>query len=134
MPVTRRRWALSRFSARFGWRCPGARLGRFSWLVVMMVVLLASPARSLTPLPPTVPPGVTPQWTRVPGNPAVAYAPNLKVDLFRHQGVYYYWVAGGWRTGQNPRGPWFRATEVPPAILNLDPSLFKSVYKPRRRP
>ncbi len=59
------------------------------------------------------------------------YAPNLKVDLFRHGGLYYYWVAAGWRSGDTPTGPWKRVPEPPPAIRRLDPALFKSVYKPK---
>ncbi len=61
--------------------------------VLLVTALLPLPAQPLVPLPPTVPPGVSPEWTPVPGTPGVEYAPNLKVDLFRHGGLYYYWVA-----------------------------------------
>jgi hypothetical protein len=101
-------------------------------LAVMLVLSWASaPARALVPLPPTVPPGVIPDWTPAPGSPGVEYAPNLKVDLFRYGGLYYYWVAAHWRQGDSPTGPWKRALEVPPALRRLDPGLFKSIYKPK---
>jgi hypothetical protein len=99
--------------------------------VMLVTALMPSPARALVPLPPTVPPGVTPNWTPAPGSPGVEYAPNLKVDLFRHGGRYYYWVAAGWRSGDTPTGPWKREPEPPPAIRRLDPALFKSIYKPK---
>ena len=99
--------------------------------VMLVTALMPLPARALTPLPPTVLPGVTPNWTPAPGSPDVEYAPNLKVDLFRHGGLYYYWVAGGWRTGDTPTGPWKQAAEPPPAIRRLDPALFKSIFKPK---
>jgi hypothetical protein len=37
-----------------------------------------------------VPPGVKPQWTRVPGAPQVSWAPNLPTDVFRYGGKYYF--------------------------------------------
>jgi len=97
-------------------------------------LLLALALMALTPYPPTVPQGVMPQWTPVPGNPQVEYAPNLKVDLFRGGGRYYYWVAGGWQVGPGPRGPWKPAAQVPPALRRLDPALFKSLIKPPAPP
>jgi hypothetical protein len=99
--------------------------------VLLLTALLPLPAQPLVPLPPTVPPGVIPDWTPVPGTPGVEYAPNLKVDLFRHGGLYYYWVANQWRIGDTPTGPWKPALEVPPAMRRLDPALFKSIYKPK---
>jgi hypothetical protein len=100
-------------------------------LAVIVAAALALPAWALTPLPPTVPTGVAPGWTPVPGSPEVEYAPNLKVDLFRHGKLYYYWVAGQWRIGNAPTGPWKPVHPVPPAIRHLDPALFKSIYKPK---
>jgi hypothetical protein len=99
--------------------------------VMLVTALMPLPAQALVPLPPTVPPGVTPNWTPVPGSPGVEYAPNLKVDLFRHGGLYYYWVAAGWRMGATPTGPWKQVLEPPGAIRRLDPALFKSIYKPK---
>jgi hypothetical protein len=99
--------------------------------VLLVTALLPLPAQPLVPLPPTVPPGVSPEWTPVPGTPGVEYAPNLKVDLFRHGGLYYYWVANQWRIGDTPTGPWKLTLEVPPAMRRLDPALFKSIYKPK---
>jgi hypothetical protein len=99
-------------------------------LMMLLASLSAPPVGALTPLPPTVPQGVTPQWAPVSGSPGVEYAPNLKVDLFRHQGLYYYWIAGGWRVGKTPAGPWQPASQVPAAIRRLDPARFKSLIKP----
>jgi hypothetical protein len=99
--------------------------------VMLVTALIPLPAQALVPLPPTVPPGVTPNWTPAPGSPEVEYAPNLKVDLFRHGGLYYYWVAAQWRIGDTPTGPWKLVPEVPPAMRRLDPALFKSIYKPK---
>jgi hypothetical protein len=96
----------------------------------LLAALTAPPTLAVVPLPPTVPSGVSPQWTPVPGSPEVEFAPNLKVDLFRYNGRYYYWVAGAWRVGQNPTGPWQRLEEAPPALRRLDPGLFKSIHKP----
>jgi hypothetical protein len=103
---------------------------KISVALTLLAALAGSPALAVVPLPPTVPPGVTPQWTPVPGSPGVEWAPNLKVDLFRYDGRYYYWVAGGWLVGENPTGPWQRLQEAPPALRRLDPGLFKSIYKP----
>lgn len=104
-------------------------------LLLLVALLLAAalmpwPAGALTPLPPTVPPGVTPNWSPAPGSPGVEYAPNLQVDLFRDGQLYYYWVAGQWRLGHTPTGPWQPVEHVPPVIHHLDPALFKSIYKP----
>jgi hypothetical protein len=104
------------------------------WLLVVMTLLAAltpAPAGARVPLPPTVPRGVTPDWTAAPGSPEVEYAPNLRVDLFRHRGLYYYWIAGHWRLGPTPTGPWKRVEQAPPALRRLDPALFKSIYKPK---
>jgi hypothetical protein len=99
--------------------------------VMMVTALMPSAAWGLVPLPPTVPPGVTPDWTPAPGSQGVEYASNLKVDLFRHAGLYYYWVAAGWRVGDTPTGPWKPTSELPPAMRRLNPALFKSIYKPK---
>lgn len=106
------------------------RLSKLLLIWLLLAAFAGSQAWALTPLPPTVPKGVTPQWTPVPGSPGVDSAPNLKIDLFRYRGLYYYWVAGGWRVGKTPTGPWQKVREVPPAIRNLDPALFKSIIKP----
>lgn len=109
-------------------------MSRLSKLLVLWILLTAwagPQAWALVPLPPTVPPGVSPHWLPAPGSPEVEYAPNLQVDLFRYQGRYYYWVAGGWRVGETPRGPWRRLREIPPALLHINPALFKSIYKPQ---
>lgn len=103
---------------------------RYVALLTLLMNFLTLPAGALTPLPPTVSKGVAPNWTPAPGSPGVEYAPNLKVDLFRHQGLYYYWVAGGWQVGQSPSGPWRSLKQVPWAIQSLDSKLFKSIYKP----
>ena len=106
------------------------RLVNLCPVFLVLALLAVAPAWGLTPYPPTVPPGVTPQWTPVPGNPEVEYALNLKVDLFRCGGRYYYWVAGGWKESASPTGPWKPASMVPPALQKLPPGLFKSIYKP----
>jgi hypothetical protein len=110
------------------------RLLKVLAVIVLFTIFTVSPALALVPLPPTVPTGVTPQWAPVPGSHGVEYATNLKVDLFRYRGLYYYWVAGGWRSGQTPRGPWRPVRELPAAIRSLDPGRFKSVLKPQPWP
>jgi hypothetical protein len=107
------------------------RILKILLIVMLLTALMPWPAQALVPLPPTVPPGIIPNWTPVPGSPGVEYAPNLKVDLFRYGEVYYYWVAAQWRIGATPTGPWKLAPLVPPAIGRLDPGLFKSIYKPK---
>jgi hypothetical protein len=99
-------------------------------LVMLLAALMAGPVWALVPLPPTVPDGVTPAWTPVTGRPGLAYATNLKVDLFRYRGRYYYWVAAHWRVSDHPRGPWKPTDDIPSALRHLDPALFKSIYKP----
>ena len=44
--------------------------------------------------PPPLPPGISPHWTTAPGNPRVAYAPNIPSDLFWYGNRYYYYYGG----------------------------------------
>ncbi len=106
------------------------RFLKFLAAILLAAALAAPPSAAVVPLPPTVPRGVTPQWAPVPGSPGVEVAANLRVDLFHYQGLYYYWIAGGWRVGPSPTGPWRPASQVPPAIRRLDPERFKSLIKP----
>lgn len=70
------------------------------------------------PPPPIVVPA-PPQLVLVPGVPAVHYAPALHVDLFFHDGRWYYPHGGFWYVGPSYKGPWTAVVigHVPRAVL-----------------
>ncbi|MDO9530774.1 MAG: hypothetical protein Q7O12_01410 [Deltaproteobacteria bacterium] len=74
-----------------------------------------------------VPPGVKPQWTRVPGAPQVSWAPNLPTDVFRYGGKYYFFWANYFYQGAAPEGPWKSVKKVPEVFYQVDPAYFKTV-------
>ena len=78
-----------------------------------------------------VPPGVKPQWTRVPGTPQVSWAPNLPTDVFRYGGKYYFFWENYFYRGSAPEGPWKAVVKVPEVFYQVDPAYFKTV-KPSR--
>ena len=92
-----------------------------------------------------VPPGVKPQWTRVPGAPQVSWAPNLPTDVFRYSGKYYFFWANYFYRGSAPEGPWKAVVKVPEVFYQVGPAYFKTVKageapaaprrrRPRRKP
>ena len=74
-----------------------------------------------------VPPGVKPQWTRVPGTPQVSWAPNLPTDVFRYGGKYYFFWENYFYRGPAPEGPWKAVVKVPKVFYQVDPAYFKTV-------
>jgi hypothetical protein len=76
-----------------------------------------------------VPPGVKPQWTRVPGAPQVSWAPNLPTDVFRYGGKYYFYWEDYFYRGTAPSGPWKSVKKVPEVFYQVDPAYFKTVKK-----
>jgi hypothetical protein len=74
-----------------------------------------------------VPPGVKPQWTRVPGAPQVSWAPNLPTDVFRYDGKYYFFWENYFYRGSAPEGPWKSVKKVPEVFYQVDPAYFKTV-------
>ena len=74
-----------------------------------------------------VPPGVKPQWTRVPGAPQVSWAPNLPTDVFRYGGKYYFFWENYFYRGSAPEGPWKAVVKVPEVFYQVDPAYFKTV-------
>ena len=74
-----------------------------------------------------VPPGVKPQWTRVPGTPQVSWAPNLPTDVFRYGGKYYFFWENYFYRGSAPEGPWKAVVKVPEVFYQVDPAYFKTV-------
>ena len=74
-----------------------------------------------------VPPGVKPQWTRVPGIPQVSWAPNLSTDVFRYGGKYYFFWENYFYRGPAPEGPWKAVVKVPEVFYQVDPAYFKTV-------
>jgi hypothetical protein len=73
-----------------------------------------------------VPPGVKPQWTRVPGAPQVSWAPNLPTDVFRYGGKYYFFWENYFYRGAAPEGPWKSVKKVPEVFYQVDPAYFKT--------
>ena len=81
-----------------------------------------------------VPPGVKPQWTRVPGAPQVSWAPNLPTDVFRYGGKYYFFWENYFYRGPAPEGPWKAVVKVPEVFYQVDPAYFKTVKKAGEAP
>jgi hypothetical protein len=73
-----------------------------------------------------VPPGVTPQWTRVPGTPQISWAPNLPTDVFRYRGKYYFFWENYFYRGSAPEGPWKAVVKVPEVFYQVGPAYFKT--------
>jgi len=107
---------------------------RFLGLFLLAAAALALPAWSqeLHLIP--VPPHVQPQWTPLPANPRVSYAPNVPTDVFRYRARYYLFWEGSWYRSGSIRGPWRAADRVPSALAYLDTSAFKGSQKPQARP
>ena len=98
-------------------------------LLLAIVALVAAPeafgAQDIRINP--VPPGVKPQWTRVPGTPQVSWAPNLPTDVFRYGGKYYFFWENYFYRGSAPEGPWKSVVKVPEVFYQVDPAYFKTV-------
>jgi len=75
--------------------------------------------------PPPLPPGVSPYWTPAPGNPRIAYAPNIPADLFWYGNRYYYHYGRYWYQGKSLYGPWYLVRYLPRGIYRLHRSAFK---------
>ena len=109
-------------------------LPRLLGFFLLAAAALAGPARAqelhITP----VPPHVQPQWTPLPANARVYYAPNLPTDVFRYRGRYYLFWEGSWYRSRALKGPWKLLTRVPPALAYLDTSAFKQAQKPQAPP
>ena len=73
-----------------------------------------------------VPPGVQPQWVKVPGTPQVSWAPNLPTDVFRYGGKYYFFWENYFYRGSAPGGPWTSVKKVPEVFYQVDPAYFKT--------
>ena len=106
------------------------------FLLLAMLALVASPevfgAQDIRINP--VPPGVKPQWTRVPGAPQVFWAPNLPTDVFRYSGKYYFFWANYLYQGPAPEGPWKSVKKVPEVFYQVDPAYFKTVKQAGEAP
>jgi hypothetical protein len=100
-------------------------------LLLAMLALVAAPeafgAQDIRINP--VPPGVKPQWTRVPGTPKVSWAPNLPTDVFRYGGKYYFFWENYFYRGSAPEGPWKAVVKVPEVFYQVDPAYFKTTKK-----
>ena len=98
-------------------------------LLLAILALVAAPEAfgAQTILINPVPPGVKPQWTRVPGMPQVSWAPNLSTDVFRYGGKYYFFWENYFYRGPAPEGPWKAVVKVPEVFYQVDPAYFKTV-------
>jgi hypothetical protein len=93
-------------------------------ILALMVAPLAAGAQDIRINP--VPPGVKPQWTKVPGAPQVSWAPNLPTDVFRYRGKYYFFWANFFYQGPRPEGPWKSVVKVPEVFYQVGPAYFKT--------
>jgi hypothetical protein len=100
---------------------------RFLIVAALVAVPWAAGAQDIRINP--VPPGVKPQWTKVPGAPAVSWAPNLPTDVFRYRGAYYFFWEGYFYRGRTPQGPWKAVEKVPQVFYRVDPAYFKTAKK-----
>ena len=103
-----------------------SRFLRLSLSAALYFSLAGQPALADGPRIIPVPPGVTPQWTRVPEAPKLYYAPNIPTDLFRYKGAYYFFLNNMWYKGSSVKGPWQPTFQVPPPLKTLDPSYLKT--------
>ncbi|MHB8069764.1 MAG: hypothetical protein ACYDIC_17870 [Desulfobaccales bacterium] len=101
------------------------RTWKLTAVLLILAAVVSAGAASAQP-PPPLPPGVSPHWTPAPGNPRIAYAPNLPVDLFWYGNRYYYYYGGSWFRGNSLYGPWHRVRHLPRGIYRLHRSAFKS--------
>jgi hypothetical protein len=76
-----------------------------------------------------VPPGLKPQWTKIPGASQVSWAPNLPTDVFRYRGKYYFFWENYFYRGPAPQGPWKLVGKVPEVFYDIAPAYFKTVKK-----
>lgn len=67
-----------------------------------------------------------PQWTRINTVAEVEFAPNLPIDVFRHQGAYYCYD-GRWHRSTAWGGPWTVIPQPPPVFYRIDAAYFKKI-------
>jgi len=96
--------------------------------ILMLVVLITGMALSAAwaqQFSPPLPPGITLQWTPIPGAPGIQYAPNANADVFRYGQRYYYQHEGNWYRGRDMTGPWQRVQDVPRSFRRIEAPYFK---------
>ena len=101
-------------------------------ILAMVAAPLAAGAQDIRINP--VPPGVKPQWTKVPGAPQVSWAPNLPTDVFRYRGKYYFFWGNFFYQGPRPEGPWKSVVKVPEVFYQVGPTYFKTAKKAGETP
>jgi hypothetical protein len=82
---------------------------------------------NLGPPPPPIVVAAPPPLVVVPAVPVVQYVPSLAIDLFVHEGRWYYPQGGYWYVGPSYRGPWtpIAFAELPPAIVAVPVRYYK---------
>jgi len=105
------------------------RLTKILILLALGVALSGAPAlaQKINIIP--VPPEVKPQWTPLPNDPKVFYAPNIPTDLFRYRGSYYLFWEGTLFKSKRIKGPYRLVRKVPNFFYEIDPAYFKTVKK-----
>jgi hypothetical protein len=98
-------------------------LTRQFWFLLLLM-LLAAPARAQVALPPPLPGQVA--WTPVPGVQGVMYAPNLGQDFFQYNRGYYCFQKGSWYHTGSPQGPWVQTTNIPQPFYQIQAPYFKT--------
>jgi hypothetical protein len=96
-----------------------------AFLLILLTICSAGAVWSYTQPPPPMPPGVSPHWTPAPGNPRVAFAPNLPSDIFWYGNHYFYYYGGYWYRGNSLYGPWKLVRHLPRGIYRLHRAAFK---------
>jgi hypothetical protein len=110
------------------------RLATLFLLLALGLALSGSPALGQDIRINPVPPGVNPQWTKVPEVPQVSWAPNLPTDVFRYRKQYYFFWEGFFYQGRTPEGPWKAVKQVPQVFYNVNPTYFKTAKKAEETP
>jgi hypothetical protein len=104
-----------------------SRCLRFLVVLAMAAVPWVAGAQDIRINP--VPPGVSPQWAKIPGATQVFWAPNLPTDVFRYRGTYYFFWGDYFYRGRTPHGPWKLVKKVPQVFYGVDPAYFKTAKK-----
>lgn len=95
----------------------------FLILLFVMVAFLLAPVWDQAAAQPR--PGV-PVWQPIPSAPGVAYAPELKRDVFRYQEQYYYYDGSRWHCGRSYQGPWVQIPQPPQVFYQVEERYFRT--------
>lgn len=98
-------------------------------LVMIVLGSLAAPAwgQQAVPLVPNpLTPNLVPAWAPIPHVRGVEHAANIRADLFRYGGHYYYYHNGTWYRGRGTMGPWKQINQPPKVFYQIGAPYFKT--------